>query len=363
MNGEERKWTTRDFDFKLPQELIAQRPSEHRGESRLMSLFEEGPPLFSEFTEIVDRFRGDEVLVLNDTKVVPARLFGEKSSGGKVEVFFLEQLSDQKILAMTRGRIKVGHTVKLPFEASAKLLERDDHGRAIFQLKLPQRFIANGESAIWAWLEEAGQLPLPPYITREPDQEDYERYQTIFARSPGAVAAPTAGLHLTESVLKSLRAKGVTIAYVTLHVGPGTFLPVKTEKIDEHVMHRERYRVPLETQELIRSGRPIVAVGTTVVRALESFAELSESHPELCDENTLHETEIFIMPGYQWRVVDGLLTNFHLPQSTLLMLVSALAGYERTRQAYAAAIEKGLRFYSYGDASLLWRAHSRWTKP
>ena len=363
MSGERREWNTQDFDFVLPPELIAQRPSEHRGGSRLMTLYAEGRPLFSSFEEIVGQFRGDEVLVLNDTKVVPARLFGHKASGGKVEVFFLEQCGHQQILAMTRGRVKPGNVVALPLGVNAELIERDDHGRALFQLTIPEYFTTSGddEGAIWAWLEEAGKLPLPPYITREPDQDDYDRYQTIFAKSPGAVAAPTAGLHLTEDLLNALKAKGVTIAYVTLHVGPGTFLPVKSESIADHVMHSERYSVPRETQELIRSDRPVIAVGTTVVRALESFASFIDSHPQMWGEDVLHETDIFITPGYQWRIVDGLITNFHLPQSTLLMLVSALAGYERVRSAYEAAIKERLRFYSYGDASLFWRPNSRWT--
>jgi S-adenosylmethionine:tRNA ribosyltransferase-isomerase len=363
------RWTTQDFDYELPDELVAQRPSERRGKSRLMALKPLGEPTFTSFESILDVFSGNEILVLNDTRVVPARLHGQKSSGGRVEVFFLEPLPGQRFLAMTKGRLKPGNVVHLPLEASATLESRDKHGRGIFTIELSESFeslddgIGDPATPIWAWLEEAGKLPLPPYIQREADEADLERYQTVFAKEPGAVAAPTAGLHFTEAMLGSLQAKGVTIAYVTLHVGPGTFLPVKADDIDEHVMHSERFSIPLRTQELIRSDQPIIAVGTTTVRALESFAQLTEDKPDLWGSEEQHSTDIFITPGYTWRVIDGLLTNFHLPQSTLLMLVSAFAGYERTRQAYQMAVKERLNFYSYGDASLFWRPNGRWTIP
>ncbi len=355
------QWTTADFDFTLPDDLIAQRPSARRGQSRLMSLQPKGAPLFNSFEDIIHHFKGDEVLILNDTRVVPARLFGRKSSGGRVEVFFLESLGDDRILAMTRGRLKPGDEVHLPLEATATLLERDEYGRGVFTLALSSSFKEEGITALWTWLEEAGHLPLPPYIQREADEADQERYQTIFAKSPGAVAAPTAGLHFTEDILETLQQRGVSIAYVTLHVGPGTFLPVKSERIEEHIMHSERYSIPLTTQELMRSGRPLVAVGTTVVRALESFALLASEDSKAWGDTAQRSTEIFITPGYQWQMVDGLITNFHLPQSTLLMLVSALAGYERVMMSYQAAVRESLRFYSYGDASVFWRPQGRWT--
>ncbi|MAD60023.1 MAG: tRNA preQ1(34) S-adenosylmethionine ribosyltransferase-isomerase QueA [Myxococcales bacterium] len=359
---QERKWSTQDFDFDLPDSLIAQRPSEKRGGSRLMCLNANSKAEFKSFVDIVDAFQGDEVLILNDTKVVPARLYGKKETGGKVEIFFLEPLGDSQFLAMTRGKLKPGHRVKLALDAQATLMSRDEHGRAIFDLHLSSRFTDDheGEVALWAWLSEAGKLPLPPYIEREADDLDHDRYQTIFAKEPGAVAAPTAGLHFTQDLLTALQNKGVSIAYITLHVGPGTFLPVKTNQIDDHMMHSERYSVPLSTQDLLRSQRPVVAVGTTCVRAIESFMALCEQDPETWGSEGLHATDIFITPGYQWRAVDGLLTNFHLPQSTLLMLVSAFAGYEQTLDAYRRAIEEKLRFYSYGDASLFWRPNGRW---
>ncbi len=357
-----RQWTTKDFDFELPEDLIAQRPSEQRGGSRLMCLKPDHEAEFMPFAKIIDAFQGNEVLVLNDTRVVPARLYGQKATGGRVEVFFLETLANGQILAMTRGKLKPGHQVNLAFDAQATLISRDEHGRGIFDLKLSTRFTENytQDQALWAWLEEAGKLPLPPYIEREADALDSERYQTVFAREPGAVAAPTAGLHFTQKLLAALQDKGVSVAYVTLHVGPGTFLPVKTDSIEEHVMHSERYSVPLATQELLKSQRPVVAVGTTCVRAIESFMALCEQDPNTWGNEALHATDIFIKPGYQWRSVDGLLTNFHLPQSTLLMLVSAFAGYEQTHQAYQRAIEEKLKFYSYGDASLFWRPQGRW---
>lgn len=363
------RWTTQDFDYELPDELVAQRPSERRGESRLMALKPLGEATFTSFESILDAFSGNEILVLNDTRVVPARLHGQKRSGGRVEVFFLEPLPEKRFLAMTKGRLKPGNVVQLPLEASATLQSRDEYGRGIFTIELSESFeslddgIGDCVIPIWAWLEEAGKLPLPPYIQRDADEADLERYQTVFAKEPGAVAAPTAGLHFTEAMLDSLQAKGVTIAYVTLHVGPGTFLPVKADEIDEHVMHSERFSIPLRTQELMRSGQPIIAVGTTTVRALESFVQLTEDQPDLWGSEEQHSTNIFITPGYTWRVIDGLLTNFHLPQSTLLMLVSAFAGYERTRQAYQMAVKERLNFYSYGDASLFWRPNGRWITP
>lgn len=367
-SGEEqlakKTWVTEDFDFDLPDHLIAQRPSHTRGKSRLMFLPASGAPVFQAFEEMVSLFRGDEVLVLNDTRVVPARLHGEKETGGRVEVFFLERGEGDEILAMTRGRLKLKQEISLPLGATATLLERDEHGRARLRLKLAASDRSGDplerERALWAWLEEAGRLPLPPYIQRDPDDDDYERYQTVFARSPGAVAAPTAGLHFTDEILEQLRAKGVSITYVTLHVGPGTFLPVKASSLKEHVMHSERFSVPRATQELLRSGRPIIAVGTTVVRALESFCEKADTSPEIWGQELEQNTDIFITPRYSWRAVDGLLTNFHLPQSTLLMLVSAFVGYERAMSAYQEAIKEELQFYSYGDASMLVRPDGRW---
>jgi S-adenosylmethionine:tRNA ribosyltransferase-isomerase len=243
------------------------------------------------------------------------------------------------------------------------MVKRDEHGRALFDLQLPDSFLdehPQPDVAIWSWLEEAGKIPLPPYIQRAPDEADKTRYQTVFAREPGAVAAPTAGLHFTDEMLETLKQRGVKVCYVTLHVGPGTFLPVKSEGLDDHVMHHERYIVPLNTQKLLRSGRPVIAVGTTVVRALESFMTLIETKASQWGEAYEQSTDIFISPGYRWRIVDGLITNFHLPQSTLLMLVSSFAGYDRTMHAYHRAVDEELKFYSYGDSSVFWRPQSRW---
>ena len=398
-----RDWKTSDFDFELPEALIAQRPSARRGASTLMCLMPGHEARFTSFERIASLFRGDECLIINDTRVVPARLHGQKPTGARVEVFFLEiahpdardletlsgdlkihhmggdhqeERYDLYIWAMTRGKLKLGNEVELALGARARLLHRDENGKALLGLKLPpvqsqeepdaQSNIDAGsrsEPRLWSWLEEVGKLPPPPYIQRDPDADDYERYQTVFAREPGAVAAPTAGLHFTDELLEALRTRGVSIGTVTLHVGPGTFLPVKSEDLTGHVMHHERYQVPLETQEMLRSGRPIVAVGTTVVRALESFAARVESDATVWGDTSEQSTDIFITPGYTWRVVDGLLTNFHLPQSTLLMLVASFVGYERALQAYRDAVERQLKFYSYGDASLLWRPDGAWTPP
>ncbi|MCA9543032.1 MAG: tRNA preQ1(34) S-adenosylmethionine ribosyltransferase-isomerase QueA, partial [Myxococcales bacterium] len=292
---------------------------------------------------ILDRFRGDEVLVLNDTKVVPARLAGQKPSGGAVEVLFIEPWSDG-IIALTRGtRLKPGSVIALPGGARAEFVERLPDGAA--------RLTLAGVDDLWGWLQDNGQLPLPPYIERAPDDVDAARYQTVFAEKPGAVAAPTAGLHFTPALLQALQAKGVAIHKVTLHVGPGTFAPVRVEDVATHQMHSERFEVPAATWAAVTGARPVVAVGTTVVRALEAQAR----HP---GEG---RTDLFIYPGFEFQVVDGLLTNFHLPKSTLLMLVSAFAGRERVLAAYAHAVAERMRFFSYGDASLWSREDGRWT--
>ncbi len=332
-----------DFHYDLPPELIAQTPSARRGGSRLLHVPVTGPRTITPFEAILDRFRGDEVLVLNDTKVVPARLRGHKASGGEVELLFVEPCPEG-IVALTRGtRLKPGTPITLPGGATATFLERLDDGAAKLSLE--------GVVDLWAWLEAHGALPLPPYIEREAGPEDRGRYQTVFADKPGAVAAPTAGLHLTDAVLDALRAKGVAIHTVTLHVGPGTFAPVRVEDIATHHMHSERFEVPAATAAAVTSGRPVVAVGTTVVRALEAHARAPGEG----------RTDIFIYPGFEFRVVDGLLTNFHLPSSTLMMLVSAFAGHARVMAAYAHAVEARLQFFSYGDASLWAREGGRWT--
>ena len=333
-----------EYDFDLPAHLIAQRPAPARAASRLMQVPVDGPPRVGPFPEFLEAFKGDEVLVLNDTRVVPARVHGRKMTGGAVEVFFVEPTGPTRFKAMVRGkRLRPGTELVLPGVEAATLLARHDDRTVEIEVA--------GVDDLWAWLDAQGEVPLPPYIQRTPDAADRERYQSVFARTPGAVAAPTASLHLTEPLLAALADKGVQIVTLTLHVGLGTFLPVKAEHLEDHVMHFERYSVPPATAAAVGSGRPVVAVGTTVVRALEAYARTPDAD----------RTDLFIRPGFEFATVDGMLTNFHLPRSTLLMLVSAFAGRERVRTAYAHAVANELRFYSYGDAMLLRREGGRWT--
>lgn len=313
----------------------------------------DAPPTITLFAEVIGQFRGDEVLVLNDTRVVPARVRGQKRTGGAVEVFVVEPLPELskpgeplQVEALLRGKkLWPGSVLRLP---GCDAVVMGPHGEGTFRVTLHG---LNGLADLWTWLDAVGEVPLPPYLERLPDADDRDRYQTVFAREPGAVAAPTAGLHLTDTLLDALRAKGVSVATLTLHVGLGTFLPVRVDDLDTHVMHSERFTVPAATRALLEAGRPVVAVGTTVVRALESFAR----------DPSATATRIFIRPGFDFRIVDGLITNFHLPESTLLMLVSAFAGRERMLCAYRAAVEARLRFFSYGDAMLLRRPGGRWT--
>jgi S-adenosylmethionine:tRNA ribosyltransferase-isomerase len=374
---------TQDYDFDLPPQLIAQRPSLQRGQSRCLFMNGKGQTQIHSFADVLQYFKGDEILVLNDTRVIPARLKGHKSTGGRIEIFFLELLENDYIehiehidqqadnaiyfktiyfKAMTRGKLKPQQSVYLSAGACATLIKRDTHGHATMSLTWNFESLKsaleidvteyNLQDLFWEWLHHIGEIPLPPYIQRDADQDDTDRYQTVYANQPGAVAAPTAGLHFTQELLEVLQDKGVQIVYITLHVGAGTFLPVKADNLTDHVMHSERYHVPAKTQSYLNSERPIIAVGTTVVRALESFAQ--DPHA--------NRTEIFIYPGYEFKIIDGLLSNFHLPQSTLLMLVSALAGHQTTMQAYRHAVQAQMRFYSYGDASLWVKPQGRWDR-
>ncbi|MEE2644440.1 MAG: tRNA preQ1(34) S-adenosylmethionine ribosyltransferase-isomerase QueA [Myxococcota bacterium] len=341
-----------DFDFHLPRELIAQTPSQERGGSRLLSLPHVGDPIVGDFKGLIDAFSGDEVLVLNDTRVVPARLRARRESGGERELFFLESVKVGQIKALTKGKIRVGETLSLPGEVYATLIERLEGGEAC--LALSGAPLKSGDAVEWSaslfrWLEEAGEVPLPPYIERQPDEEDKARYQTVFAQKPGAIAAPTAGLHFTETLLTALESKGVQRCTLTLHVGLGTFSPIR-DTLEGHKMHNERYEIPPETWALVQSGRPVISVGTTALRALESEA----INPGAGN------TELFIKPGFPFHVVDGLITNFHLPKSTLFMLVSAFVGRARALEAYRHAVAARMRFYSYGDACLFRRAGGRW---
>ena len=340
-----RHFTTSDFDFALPPELIAQHPAAERSASRLLD--GSGPePVDRVFRDLPGLLRPGDLLVFNDTQVVKARLFGEKPTGGKLELLVERVLEDGTVAAHMKVSKKpaAGTVLRMDGGFEAELLGRwpEAHG-PLFHLRL------SGDA--YALMAAHGHVPLPPYIAHEDSAEDESRYQTVFARHPGAVAAPTAALHFDQALLDALVARGVQRAAVTLHVGAGTFQPVKTESIAEHVMHRERYHVPQATQEAIaacraRGGR-VVAVGTTSVRTLESWAQSGEASGD---------TGIFITPGFGFRVVDALITNFHLPRSTLMMLVSAFAGYEHVLALYRHAIAQRYRFFSYGDAMWLERA-------
>ena len=336
--------TLNDFDYDLPRELIAQRPVEPRSASRLMRLAGGAlsDHLFSELPGFID---SGDVLVFNDTRVIKARLSGEKATGGKIEVLVERVLGASEVLAQVRASHapRAGARLRLAQSLDAWVLERRGD---LFVLRF------DSPDNVLALLERHGSLPLPPYIGHEPDAADEERYQTLYARAPGAVAAPTAGLHFDEPVLAALRAKDVELAQLTLHVGAGTFQPVRTQDLSRHRLHAEWYEIPDATAAAVASARArgasVIAVGTTSLRALESSArKTGEVLPGAA------ETQLFITPGYAFRVVDRLITNFHLPKSTLLMLVSAFAGLEPIRRAYAHAIEHRYRFFSYGDAMLI----------
>ena len=339
-----RQFSLGDFDFALPPELIAQHPAAERSGSRLLD--GRGPaPVDRVFRELPSLLAPGDLLVFNDTQVVKARLFGEKPTGGKLELLVERVLAGREVVAHMKVSKKppVGTGLRMDGGFSATLLGRyPDEDGPLF------RFAFSDDP--YALMERHGHVPLPPYITHADTAEDAQRYQTVFARNPGAVAAPTAALHFDEGVLAALDARGVERASVTLHVGAGTFQPVKTEDIARHRMHSEWYEVPQATQEAIerlraRGGR-LVAVGTTTVRTLESWARSGAARGD---------TDIFITPGFRFREVDLLLTNFHLPRSTLMMLVSAFAGYDHVMELYRHAIEARYRFFSYGDAMLLSR--------
>jgi S-adenosylmethionine:tRNA ribosyltransferase-isomerase len=342
-----RQFTLGDFDFALPPDLIAQQPAAERSGSRLLD-GRGDRPVDRIFRELPQLLQPGDLLVFNDTQVVKARLYGEKPTGGKLELLVERVLDGREVVAHMKVSKKppVGTEVRMDGGFSATLLGRwPDEDGPLF------RFAFSDDP--YALMEQHGHVPLPPYITHADTAEDARRYQTVFAKNPGAVAAPTAALHFDEALLAALEAKGVQRASVTLHVGAGTFQPVKTEDIAQHRMHSEWYEVPQETQQAIadlraRSGR-LVAVGTTTVRTLESWARSGLASGD---------TDIFITPGFAFREVDLLLTNFHLPKSTLLMLVSAFAGYEHMMQIYRHAVKSRYRFFSYGDAMLLARKTS-----
>lgn len=337
-------WSLSDFDYALPPELIAQAPAARRRDSRLLHVLPDALRDLT-FADLPQLLLPGDLVVLNDTRVVRARFFGRRTSGGRVELLLERITAEDEAWVQLRASHppKPGGIVELADGARAHVLARDDR---FFHLRF------EGTGALDAWLEQHGEVPLPPYITHAADVADAERYQTVYARHPGAVAAPTAGLHFDEALLAALDARGIERAFVTLHVGSGTFQPVQVEYLREHKMHRERYDIPPATAEAVararRRGSRVVAVGTTSLRALEAAAQ-----PGGAVRPGPAETDLFIVPGYRFRVVDRLLTNFHLPRSTLLMLVSAFAGYARIRAAYDHAIAARYRFFSYGDAMLL----------
>jgi S-adenosylmethionine:tRNA ribosyltransferase-isomerase len=338
---------TSDFDFDLPPELIAQLPAQERRQSRLLHLDgANGVLVDGQFSNLPQFLKPGDLLVFNDTRVIKARLFGVKDSGGKLEVLIERVLDEHHALAHIRASHapKPGSGLLLAGAIAVTVEERQGE---------LYRLCFVGETPLLDLLEQYGSLPLPPYITHAPEALDETRYQTVYARQPGAVAAPTAGLHFDPAMLETLEKMGVKTAYVTLHVGAGTFQPVRVEEIAEHHMHSEWYTVPQRTVDLIQlakaEGGRVMAVGTTSLRALESAAAGGEL------EAGSGETNIFIFPGYRFRVVERLLTNFHLPKSTLLMLVSAFGGMENIRRAYRHAVENRYRFFSYGDAMLIER--------
>jgi S-adenosylmethionine:tRNA ribosyltransferase-isomerase len=338
-----------DFDYLLPDELIAQHPAATRDASRLMRLALRSRSISTgRFPEIVESFVAGDLLILNDTRVRPARLLGQKETGGQVELLLLRRLpgdsEDWRCLGRSSRPLRAGTRLRFAEGLSALVLPGGQDQERLVRFEP----VADFEALV----DKVGHLPLPPYIKREDQQADRERYQTVFARHVGAVAAPTAGLHFTLPLLEQLRTRGVQMENLTLHVGIGTFLPVRVENIQEHRMHTEAYLVPPATAAAVnlakREGRRVIALGTTAARTLETAAD---------DKGVLHagagESEIFIYPGYDFKIVDGLVTNFHLPKSTLLMLVSALAGRDFILEAYRQAIAERFRFFSYGDCMLI----------
>jgi S-adenosylmethionine:tRNA ribosyltransferase-isomerase len=350
-----------DFDFSLPQELIAQQPPAERGQSRMLVVDRNSGALrdghFSEFPSLLN---SGDLLVLNESRVIPARLYARRTvvrdrlePTGQIEVLLTEPLGESQWRALVKPGRKVGVGEILAFpspsekvELTAEVIERGTFGERVLRFAPVEDF--------WAAIELIGHMPLPPYIHRADTEEDRERYQTVFARERGSVAAPTAGLHFTPQMLEALQAKGIEIARVSLHVGLGTFAPLRVERVAEVRLHREQYTVPPETTEALnrakRDGRRVIAVGTTVVRTLEAAALAAGDGPMHPHTST---TQIFISPGFEFRTVGALLTNFHLPQSSLLMLVSAFAGREHVLAAYNHAVAAGYRFFSYGDCMFL----------
>lgn len=332
-----------DFYYDLPERLIAQRPLPERTASRLLHLAQDGEMVDRKFDDFIDLIHSDDLLVFNNTRVIPARLYGHKESGGKIEILIERLLGEREVLAHVRSSKspKAGAKLLLDKGYSCRVTGRKDD---LFQL----HFEVDNLDLL---LQEIGHIPLPPYIERADEIEDHDRYQTVFAKQAGAVAAPTAGLHFDDAMLKRLSEKGVKSAFVTLHVGSGTFQPVRVDDISEHIMHAEEIEVDERVVEQVeatkKAGGRVIAIGTTAVRALESASQSGLLKTYRGD------TRLFITPGYRFNCVDAMLTNFHLPESTLLMLISAFSSYEKVMAAYQHAIEQEYRFFSYGDAMFI----------
>lgn len=344
-----------DFDYYLPEELIAQQPTEKRDASRLLVVHRKTGELeHKHFYDIIDYLNPGDCLVMNNSKVIPARLYGtKKSTGAKIEFLLIKRIDGDKWETMVKPgkRVKPGDVISFSDDKlfEAEVLEYSDEGTRIVEFKYEGIFMER--------LEELGRMPLPPYIERESEAKDKDRYQTVYAEEEGSVAAPTAGLHFTNEILDKAQKKGVKLAYVTLHVGIGTFRPVKVENIEEHKMHFEEYHVDDETAKLINetkaAGGRIIAVGTTSTRTLESAAKFNEETGTYEVKAGGGNTGIFIYPGYEFKIIDSLITNFHLPKSTLVMLVSALYSREGILKAYETAVAEKYRFFSYGDAMFI----------
>lgn len=341
-----------DFSFELPESLIAHYPQAQRSGCRLLCLNgPDGALTHGVFTDLLDLLNPGDLLVFNNTRVIPARIFGRKASGGKIEVLVERMLDEHRVLAHIRASKapKAGAELLLGDDESVKatMVARHD---ALFELHF------DDERAVLDILDAVGHMPLPPYIDRPDEDADRELYQTVYSERPGAVAAPTAGLHFDEPMLEALRAKGIETAFVTLHVGAGTFQPVRVDSIEDHIMHAEYAEVPQEVVDAVLAckarGNRVVAVGTTSVRSLESAAAAAK---DALITPFFDDTKIFIYPGYEYQVIDALVTNFHLPESTLIMLVSAFAGYRHTMHAYEQAVAEKYRFFSYGDAMFITR--------
>ncbi|MEO2267962.1 tRNA preQ1(34) S-adenosylmethionine ribosyltransferase-isomerase QueA [Pseudoalteromonas pernae] len=336
-----------DFSFDLPEELIARFPQKERSESRLLKVDgNTGETSHHIFKDIIDFIEPGDLLIFNNTKVIPARMHGQKASGGKVEVLVERVLDNKRVLAHVRSSKSPKPGTMLILEGKAEMEMVGRHGE-LFELVL------QGDASVLETLEEIGHMPLPPYIDRPDNDEDKQRYQTVYGEKPGAVAAPTAGLHFDETLMQRLKDKNVDMAFVTLHVGAGTFQPVRVDSVEDHHMHSEYIEVPDDVVAAVeaakaRGGR-VIAVGTTSVRSLESAAKIGGGTLK----SYFGDTDIFIYPGYKFNVVDAMITNFHLPESTLIMLVSAFSGQKHIMDAYHEAIAERYRFFSYGDAMFL----------